>query len=166
MPFLARLMRPVLMVVLLLSGMVPGHAQTPAADGEVAAADWSGDWQSYWRGGLAELSLRQEGDRVTGSYLPDDGVIEGKVTGRLLEGTWREPGSSGGFIFALGDDGQTFTSHSAYQWHATQCGLSYGSYAGQFGPIQAEVELVAGVVLKNTLKAAALNGIILKPKTA
>ena len=29
-----------------------------------------------------------------------------------------------------------------------------------------EVELVAGVVLKNTLKAAALNGIILKPKTA
>ena len=27
-----------------------------------------------------------------------------------------------------------------------------------------EVELVAGVVLKNTLKAAALNGVILKPK--
>lgn len=29
-----------------------------------------------------------------------------------------------------------------------------------------EVELVAGVVLKNTLKAAALNGIVLKPKNA
>lgn len=29
-----------------------------------------------------------------------------------------------------------------------------------------EVELVAGVVLKNTLKAAALNGIVIKPKTA
>ena len=29
-----------------------------------------------------------------------------------------------------------------------------------------EVELVAGVVLKNTLKAAALNGIVLKPKTS
>lgn len=29
-----------------------------------------------------------------------------------------------------------------------------------------EVELVAGVVLKNTLKAAALNGIVLKPKAA
>ena len=29
-----------------------------------------------------------------------------------------------------------------------------------------EVELVAGVVLKNTLKAAALNGIVLKPKSA
>ena len=28
-----------------------------------------------------------------------------------------------------------------------------------------EVELVAGVVLKNTLKAAALNGIVLSPKT-
>ena len=28
-----------------------------------------------------------------------------------------------------------------------------------------EVELVAGVVLKNTLKAAALNGIVMKPKT-
>ena len=42
------------------------------------------------------------------------------------------------------DDGQTFTSHSAYQWHATQCGLSYGSFAGMFGPPQEEVELVAG----------------------
>ena len=42
------------------------------------------------------------------------------------------------------DDGQTFTSHSAYQWHATQCGLSYGSFAGMFGPVQEEVELVAG----------------------
>lgn len=29
-----------------------------------------------------------------------------------------------------------------------------------------EVELVAGIVLKNTLKAAALNGIVLKPKTS
>ena len=42
------------------------------------------------------------------------------------------------------DDGQTFTSHSAYQWHATQCGLSYGSFAGMFGPVQEEVELVGG----------------------
>ena len=32
----------------------------------------------------------------------------------------------------------------AYCWWPVQCGLSYGSYAGQFGPIQAEVELVAG----------------------
>ncbi len=42
------------------------------------------------------------------------------------------------------DDGQTFTSHSAYQWHATQCGLSYGSFTGMFGPVREEVELVAG----------------------
>ena len=41
-------------------------------------------------------------------------------------------------------DGVRYDSHSAYQLHATQCGLSYGSFAGMFGPVQEEVELVAG----------------------
>jgi len=38
------------------------------------ARDWTGDWESRWRTGGARISLSQQGDRVTGSYTPYDGV--------------------------------------------------------------------------------------------
>ena len=100
-------------------------------------ADFSGEWQTYWRDGLATLTLEQEGDligasprqggaglagalrrpstleqdddRVTGTYQPDDGRIEGTVEGRVLRGTWAQPGSSGKVVFALSKDGQVLT---------------------------------------------------------
>ncbi|SIO44231.1 Small-conductance mechanosensitive channel [Rhodovulum sp. ES.010] len=72
-------------------------------------ADFSGDWQTFWRTGSAVLSLSQEGDRVTGTYAPDDGTVEGTVEGRVLRGTWAQPGASGAFVFALSEDGQVLT---------------------------------------------------------
>jgi len=39
-------------------------------------ANFSGDWQTFWRTGSAVLNLSQEGTRVTGSYQPDDGTVE------------------------------------------------------------------------------------------
>ncbi|WP_171060620.1 mechanosensitive ion channel family protein [Poseidonocella sp. HB161398] len=81
-------------------------AATAAA---AADPDWTGDWQSFWRGGLAQITLEQQGDRVTGSYRPDNGEIEGTVEGRVLTGTWREAGSEGAFTFALSEDGRRFT---------------------------------------------------------
>ena len=72
-------------------------------------ADFSGEWQTYWRTGSAVLSLEQEGGRVTGTYAPDDGRIEGIVEGRVLRGTWAQPGSSGQVVFALSPDGQVLT---------------------------------------------------------
>jgi len=72
-------------------------------------ADFSGDWQTYWRTGSAVVSLEQDGTRVTGSYQPDDGRIEGTVEGHVLSGTWEQPGSSGRFVFALSEDGQVLT---------------------------------------------------------
>ena len=79
-------------------------------------------------------------------YLKNDGTMwgcggpEGAGEGGSILGRGDVWGETVSFV----DDGQTFTSHSAYQWHATQCGLSYGSFAGMFGPVQEEVELVAG----------------------
>lgn len=72
-------------------------------------ADFSGDWQTFWRTGAAVLSLEQHGDRVTGIYQPDDGTVEGIVEGRVLRGEWSQPGSSGRFVFALSEDGQVLT---------------------------------------------------------
>jgi len=72
------------------------------------ARDWTGDWESRWRTGGARISLSQQGDRVTGSYTPYDGVIEGRVEGRRLIGEWIEGPRRGGFEFALSPNGETF----------------------------------------------------------
>ena len=79
-------------------------------------------------------------------FLTNDGTMwgcggpEGAGEGGSMLGRGDVWGETVSFV----DDGQTFTSFTAYQWHATQCGLSYGSFAGMFGPVQEGVELVAG----------------------
>ena len=72
-------------------------------------SDFSGDWQTYWRTGSAVLSLAQDGNRVSGTYQPDDGVVEGVVEGDVLRGTWEEPGAAGRFVFVLSGNGDVLT---------------------------------------------------------
>ena len=79
------------------------------AGATTAQGEWSGEWQTYWRDGLAQITMVQDGSRVTGTYRPDEGVIEGTVSDGVLSGTWREPGGEGGFVFALTGEGDSFT---------------------------------------------------------
>jgi len=55
-----------------------------------AGDDWSGKWDSRWRGGGATLEMTQTGDRVSGAYPLYNGRIEAKVVGRRLIGEWVE----------------------------------------------------------------------------
>lgn len=71
--------------------------------------DWTGNWNTYWRDGEARMTLHQDADRVTGTYTPGDGQIEGQIEGHLLRGVWRQDGTEGPAVFALSADGQTFT---------------------------------------------------------
>jgi small-conductance mechanosensitive channel len=84
--------------------LCPG-VEAAAPDG---SKDWSGAWESRWRGGGAQLILEQSGDRVEGTYPVLEGVVEGRVDGARLEGTWRDPSGSGAFVFSMAPDGQTF----------------------------------------------------------
>ena len=73
-------------------------------------------------------------------YLKNDGTMLGSG------GPDGENGSKLGRAGEWGEyyvDGQ-YSGHSLYCWHSVPCGLSYGSFAGMFGPVQEEVELVAG----------------------
>lgn len=69
----------------------------------------SGEWQVYWRGGQALMTLNQQGDAVTGTYEPGRGKIEGHFDGQLLKGRWERIGAAGSFLLALSKDGKTFT---------------------------------------------------------
>ena len=91
-------------------GWVACLALLPAAAAAAAdeSGDWSGSWESRWRGGGAQLILEQSGDRVEGTYPVLEGVIEGRVEGARLKGTWSDPSGSGEFVFSMAPDGQTF----------------------------------------------------------
>lgn len=69
---------------------------------------WEGRWHTFWRDGQALMTLEQEGARVTGTYRPGDGRVQGVVEGRRLTGTWSQEGGEGGFSFALAPDGKSF----------------------------------------------------------
>ncbi|MGX1309719.1 MscS family membrane protein [Amorphus suaedae] len=87
------------LLVLLASAAAPAHA---------ADASWAGVWDTRWLHGGARLTLKQEGDKVTGRYPLFGGTIEGTVQGNRLVGTWHEPDDSGELIFVLSSDGQSF----------------------------------------------------------
>lgn len=72
-------------------------------------SDWTGEWETFWRGGSAVLTLRQSEGRVVGDYEPGGGRIEGRVKGKTLQGRWSQRGNSGKFVFALSAGGETFT---------------------------------------------------------
>jgi small-conductance mechanosensitive channel len=80
--------------------------------GQVLGADrsnWTGTWETRWRGGGAILRLLQTDGQVNGSYALYDGEVEGTVQGRQLQGRWSEAsGRSGAFLFTLARDGRSF----------------------------------------------------------
>jgi len=73
------------------------------------ANSMSGEWQAFWRTGQALFVLNQQDDKVTGTYEPGRGRIDGQFDGRILRGGWVRPGASGTFILVLSEDGETFT---------------------------------------------------------
>lgn len=97
-------------------------AQGAAAE---ARADWSGDWQTFWRDGLATMTLRQTDDRVTGSYSPGEGRVDAAVENGVLRGTWRSAAGEGDFVFALSEDGETFTGRfgNGEYWNGARSGV-------------------------------------------
>jgi ribosomal protein L13 len=66
------------------------------------------------------MTLAQNGDKVTGTYIHDDGKVVGTVSGNTLTGTWSEspsynpPDDAGDFVLTLSADGKTITGNWRY----------------------------------------------------
>ncbi|WP_417772447.1 mechanosensitive ion channel family protein [Stappia sp.] len=91
------------LVLALLAGWL---ACSPAL--ATSAQDWNGIWDSRWLGGGARVYLKQEEDKVVGRYPAYTGMLEGRVEGKRLIGTWSAPKGSGTFEFILAEDGRSF----------------------------------------------------------
>ena len=78
-----------------------------------AEGDWSGTWETHWRGSGGHMVIEQEGATVTGRYPLYHGRLEGKARldarGSLVEGRWFVGTQSGTFIAVLSRDKRTFT---------------------------------------------------------
>lgn len=101
---LPRLFRAAFLFAVLLLTLLCAVEAVGAAD----AADWNGTWNTRWRDGGDRLVLKQDGEKVSGSYTIFKGTIDGRVDGRRLTGTWSHDGISGGFLFVQSRDGKTF----------------------------------------------------------
>ena len=83
----------------------------------MAQASYAGVWHTDF--GVMELEIK--GTRVTGTYGPNAGRLEGALNGKVMIGTWRQsaPGSGGAtwgtFELTFSADGQTFTCRWHYQ---------------------------------------------------
>lgn len=89
-----------------------------------APVDWSGEWNSRWRDGGAKLVLRQEGNRVWGTYPLYNGRIEAVADGRELKGEWIEEKQAGTFVFLQSRDGGSFSGRfeSGEWWTGARSG--------------------------------------------
>lgn len=108
----------------LLASLIAFLLALPSLAAARDQVDWSGVWDSRWRDGGAVMILQQTDDRVFGTYPALEGIIEGRVDGRLLEGTWRDPSGSGMFTFAIAPGGDSFAGRfgSGEWWTAERVG--------------------------------------------
>ena len=90
-----------------LGGML-GLLAAVSTFAEETQFDWTGVWDTQWRGGGAVVEMRQDGDRVEGHYPGFEGVISGRLEGKRLTGTWRDAAGAGGFTFVMSPDQQSF----------------------------------------------------------
>ena len=63
--------------------------------------DISGSYTSNW----GAVTLHQHGVRVTGTYVYEDGRLDGTLVGNKLTYTWHERDASGRGIFVIASDG-------------------------------------------------------------
>src|SRR5271155_1882384 len=99
---LFRIVAPTLRILVLLAALLACSAAS-------ANGLWSGYWTTTWRDGGGRLLLEQQGDHVIGTYPLYGGRIEAVASGRRLDGKWFEGERSGGFVFVMDQDGQSFS---------------------------------------------------------
>jgi hypothetical protein len=55
------------------------------------------------------MKLQQTGTKVTGTYAPSNGKIEGNINGKVLRFQWSQAGGKGSGRFVMNDDNQSFS---------------------------------------------------------
>jgi len=90
--------------------------------GDSSSPTWAGTWSTDF--GEMTLDAGGSGDYVSPFGPNSSGTVEGNVDGRVNTGRWKQPNSSGTFIFTMSGDGLSFTGD--WQYDGGGCGSSCG----------------------------------------
>lgn len=80
---------------------------------------------------FSEMTLKQNGNKVTGTYKYNNGRIEGTLNGRTLTGRWTQSNSKGRFVFNFNSNFSGFSGYWSYneaepksssKWNGTRTG--------------------------------------------
>jgi len=81
-----------------------------------------------------ELTMNQNGNKVTGTYKHSNGRIEGTLNGHTLTGLWFQDNGKGKFVFEFNSDFSGYTGKWGYndatpsgKWNGTKVGVSQTS---------------------------------------
>jgi hypothetical protein len=77
----------------------------PVAPPVKPLVDWSGVWQTDF----GAMTLTQNGDKITGKYESQEGVVSGTISDNSFTGLWKETDDEGTFNFVISADGKSFT---------------------------------------------------------
>ena len=56
-----------------------------------------------------EMTIQQDGNKITGTYKWSDGRIEGTISGHTVTGWWYQSNVKGKFVFEFNSDFSAFT---------------------------------------------------------
>jgi hypothetical protein len=90
----------------------PAQPNTPPTQPNTPPASFGGKWNMASGPGSTQftLSLQQAGSKVTGTFSPQDGTIEGTVTGKMLSFQWTQAGGyKGSGQLDMNSDGKSMT---------------------------------------------------------
>ncbi|HVF71369.1 MAG TPA: hypothetical protein VM940_07150 [Chthoniobacterales bacterium] len=97
----------------------------PQASPTVTRSSFAGQWKVQNENASYTLSLRQEGDRVTGDYDLYGGTLSGTVRNGVLRASWRQSGNKrgGSATLRLSADGETLSGPWEYDPATFSSGL-------------------------------------------
>jgi hypothetical protein len=90
---------PLVLVAIVVAG---GSAIADRTATGKPTLDISGNYTSNW----GAVTLRQNGNHVSGQYVYQSGRLEGELDGNMLRYTWREHDSTGRGIWVVASNGE------------------------------------------------------------
>jgi hypothetical protein len=96
--------------------VIESRKPSPGPSPPAATAGFAGEWKVQNEEASYTLRLRQDGNRVSGSYDLYNGTLKGTVRAGTLLATWDQPGNrrGGSARLRLSADGQMLTGSWAY----------------------------------------------------
>ena len=114
------------MALLLLASLGCAGPPQPIPGPAPPGVRWTGRWQSNW----GRMDLRQQGDRVEGTFEYRNGTLEGDLQGDLLFFDWIQPkdreagqlGAKGKGWMRIRPDGREVKGRWGYREHREEGG--------------------------------------------